>query len=191
MSELIENKSAEIVDNIPKLQLKTDDQRTYAEQAKDVVGVMATQSAIQDEALVQKVAEKKKEELLNAAEATLKKEKAENKSADTELQKANYGVYQGVANYAGIAKPLPQKMQNVLFVMLSVIQTIFLIIFGVPTSIFNIIADCIDAIIAKLSNIAKSSRWCILILFFVFILALGAYVILSLLKKYNIIQGVI
>lgn len=130
--------------------------------AKEAADFLATQSALTDEALAEDLTNAKKEELRESANANLKKEKAENKNAETILQIANFGVYEGVANYAGIRKPLPKKMQSFLFTILSIIQTIWLIAVGVPTSVVVIVADCVDVIAKKLSSIAKSARWCVI-----------------------------
>lgn len=146
-----------------KLEFKFDTTKPPNEQAKDIVDVKATAIAIEDEDLTKGVTDRKKAEILNHADAHLKKEEAENKKADTLLQEANYGVYEGVATYAGIKKPLPQKMQKILFAILSAVQTILLILFGVPISLINIIADGVDSVVKKLANITRSARWIVLI----------------------------
>ena len=146
----------------PTIDFKIDNEKAYSEQAKDIVGVKATENALKDEELAKSVTERKKAELLNYADASLKKEEAENKKADIKLQEANFGVYDGVATYAGIKKPLPQKMQNVLFSILSAIQTILLIVFGIPISVINITADGVDSVIKKLETLTKSARWIVI-----------------------------
>lgn len=146
-----------------QVEFQVDRTKSYEEQAKDLVGLKATEQAIQDDDLTKGVTDRKKAEILNHADAHLKKEEAENKKADTLLQEANYGVYEGVATYAGIKKPLPQKMQNILFAILSAVQTILLIAFGIPISLINIIADGVDSIVKKLGNITRSARWIVLI----------------------------
>ena len=145
-----------------KIEFQVDTTKSYAEQAKDLVGLKATEQAIADEALAKDVTDRKKAEILNYADAHLKKEEAENKKADTILQEANYGVYEGVATYAGIKKPLPQKMQNILFAILSAVQTVLLIVFGIPISIINIIADGVDSIVKKLGTLTRSAMWIVL-----------------------------
>lgn len=146
-----------------QVDFQLDTTKSYEEQAKDLIGVKATAKAIEDEDLTKGVTDRKKAEILNHADAHLKKEEAENKKADTILQEANYGVYEGVATYAGIKKPLPQKMQNILFAILSAVQTILLILFGVPVSIINIIADGVDSIVKKLGTLTNSARWIVLV----------------------------
>lgn len=166
-----------------KLDFQVDTTKSYSEQAKDLVGLKATENAIADDELAKNVTDRKKAEILNYADAHLKKEEAENKKADTLLQEANYGVYEGVATYAGIKKPLPQKMQSILFSILSAVQTVLLIAFGIPISIINIVADGIDSVVKKLGAITKSARWIVLF-------ALGGFVgwIVFLVIKYFLAQ---
>ena len=140
-----------------------DPSKSPTEQAKDIVDVLSTQRAVEDQALVDEITGTKKKELLRHATANLKKGEAENKNADIQLQEANYGVYSGVANYAGIKKPLPQNMQKVLFIILSIFQTILLVAWGLPISIVNIVADGIDSIVKKLGSITKSAMWIVLL----------------------------
>ncbi len=172
---------------VPQLQFEVDHKKSYTEQAKDVVGVMATQKAIEDEDLVKDITETKKEELKANANANLNEEQAKAKDSEKSLQAANYGVYEGVATYAGIKKPLPQKMQKVLFGIMSGFQVFFLILIGVPTSVFNIVADCVDSMVKKLSAIAKSAKILVIALICLGAVGLIVWIIISTLKRYNII----
>lgn len=172
---------------VPKLKVELDKDKTYTEQAKDLVGVMATQKAIEDEDLVKDITEAKKEELRTGADANLKEEQAKAKTAEKTLQEANYGVYEGVATYAGVKKPLPKGMQRVLFSILSFFQIVVLILVGTPTSIINILADCVDSIFKKLSSIAKSARVLVVSLLVIGAVALVTYIVITTLKKYSII----
>lgn len=172
---------------VPKLKVELDKDKTYTEQAKDLVGVMATQKAIEDEDLVKDITEAKKEELRTGADANLKEEQAKAKTAEKTLQEANYGVYEGVATYAGVKKPLPKRMQRVLFNILSFFQIVVLILVGTPTSIINILADCVDSIFKKLSSIAKSARVLVVSLLVIGAVALVTYIVITTLKKYSII----
>ena len=172
---------------VPKLKVELDKDKTYTEQAKDLVGVMATQKAIEDEDLVKDITEAKKEELRTGADANLKEEQAKAKTAEKTLQETNYGVYEGVATYAGVKKPLPKGMQRVLFSILSFFQIVVLILVGTPTSIINILADCVDSIFKKLSSIAKSARVLVVSLLVIGAVALVTYIVITTLQKYSII----
>ena len=170
-----------------KLGFQLDEKKPYAEQAKEYVGVRATETAIADEELARNITDRKKAEIMNFAEASLKKEEAENKKADILLQEANYGVYNGVATYAGIKKPLPQRMQGILFTILSIIQTILLIAIGLPISAINIIADSVDSVVKKLETLTHSARWIVIGV----IIAGLLYVLLIIIKSLLASRGII
>lgn len=166
---------------------QVDTSKSVSEQAKDAVNFLATKQAVADENLVDEITQAKKQELKEGAQAQLKKERAENKKAEVVEQEAEYGVFNGVATYAGVKKPLPKKLQKLLFCILAFFQIPFLIIIGIPTSIINILADCIDTIMGKLSSIAKSAR--ILVISLLVLAVIGGLIFLGvhLLKKYNVI----
>ena len=161
----------------PCAPFEVPDDKSYAQRAREIVGVLATQEAIKDETLVKDVTNRRKAALLNSADADMKREEAENKKAEIELQEANYGVYSGVANYAGIKKPLPKRMQNILFTILSALQMIYLIAFGIPISIINITADGIDSVVKKLGTLTKSAMWIVLVIIIGFAIFCGVQVV--------------
>ena len=190
MEDLIERKAKELVQGgsePPKLNLTIDENKSYGEQAKEYVDVLATKNAIQDEQLGDKLTEKKKQELETNADTNLKKEKAKAKLAEVEIQNAEYDSYSGVATYAGIKKPLPKKMQKILFTALAFVQMILLLIVSIPTSIVNILADAINSIVEKLSKIAKSARILVLTLLGVGCVGGAVYILIEVLQNYNII----
>ena len=120
----------------------------------------------------------------------MKRETVKNKEVDIQLQQADYGVYIGVATYAGIKKPLPHKMQNVLFFILSVIQTVFLIALGVPVSIINMTADGVDSVVKKLAGLTKSAMWIVLAAIIIVALVLLFYFTKYLLMDFGAVKGV-
>ena len=139
MEDLIEQKAKELVEGVtqeqpPQIKMEIDTKKSYGEQAKEAVDFLATKNAIADEKLGDELTQKKKEELKTSAEASLQKEKAKAKLAEVEIQKAEYGTFEGVATYAGIKKPLPQKYQTILFAILMFAQAPFQILFGIFTT---------------------------------------------------------
>ena len=165
----------------PELTFELDKSKTFNEQAKDVVGVLATKDAIEDEELRKELTEKKKKELKSSAETELKKEQ-EN------LQEAEYGVYKGIASYAGIKKPLPKRYQKILFTMYMVLLFPFQLIVGSVFCVINFFADCVDGFMSKLSSIAKSAKVLVLSVLTLGGVAFAIYIIINLLQKYNIIN---
>lgn len=171
---------ASVADSPPTLiKVEPKPDMSLEEQAKEIVGVRATERAISDEALTDGVTDRKKAEILNHAEAHLKQEQAENKKADILLQEADFGVYKGVATYAGIKKALPQKMQKILFPILGAVQIFFLLFFGIPTSLISIVSDEVESVITKLGTLAKASRRIVIAA-----LAIGAIAVLMVVAKF-------
>ena len=170
LEKLVEQKAKQMVEKKEKPQEITPSVsievpqvgKSYQERAREIVGAMATEEAIKDEELKRSITDRKKAALLNSADADMKREEAENKQADIKLQEANYGVYEGVAAYAGIKKPLPKRMQSILFTILSSMQMVWLILFGLPVSIINITADGIDSVVKKLGTLTKSAMWIVI-----------------------------
>ena len=80
IDKFVEKKAVDLLD-----EQKRSATMSYAEQAKDIVGAVATQNAVSDEQLVKDITDHKKAELLNNAEANLKREQAESKKADITL----------------------------------------------------------------------------------------------------------
>lgn len=150
--------------------------KSYTDKASEFVDAVSAQRAAEDETLVDSVAQSKKKEIIHRANASLKKEEAENKNADIMLQEANFGVHSGVAAYAGIKKPLPQKMQTVLFTILSAVQLFILIAVGVPISIFNIICDSVDSSVTKLASLTTAARKLVFAMLAIGAVALVVYI---------------
>lgn len=160
--------------------------KSYDEQASEFVDAVSARRAVEDETLVDSVAQSKKKGIIHKANATLKKEEAESKNADTILQEANFNAYSGVAALAGIKKPLPQKMQVVLFTILSAVQLIIYIIVGVPISVFNIVCDSVDTSFTKLASLTKAARKLVVALLGIGAVGLVLYIIRFYLIKFGI-----
>lgn len=164
-------------EKIPKGNITFDSSKPINEQVKQFVDCLATEKALQDEALKQQITDKKEQELINNAEANLKKEQAENKKAEVEIQQAEFGAFEGVAKYAGISHHLPRKMQQIVFSILCIFQGIFLILFGIPVSIVKILIQQIDSIVTTLASVAKSVRRTVLSMFVISLIAILIFVI--------------
>lgn len=79
-------------------------------------------------------------------------------NGETETGAVDYGVNNGVAEYAGIKKPLPDKMQKILFAILAVMQTALIVLFCVPFSAVNIVADGLEGVVKKFETLSKPTR---------------------------------
>jgi hypothetical protein len=162
------------------LQFEVDKNKSFNEQAKDMVGAIATKKAIEDANLQKDITDTKKKELKNNAEKELKKEQES-------LQEAEYGVYKGIASYAGIKKPLPQRYQKCLFTMYMLLLFPFQLTVGSVFCIVNFFADCADSFFEKLSSIARSAKILVLSLLVLGAIAFAIYTVVELLQKYHII----
>lgn len=162
------------------LQFEVDKSKSFNEQAKDMVGAIATKQAIEDAELQKDITDAKKKELKNNAEKELKKEQES-------LQEAEYGVYKGIASYAGIKKPLPQKYQKILFFMYMVLLFPFQVTVGSVFCIVNYFADCADSFFEKLSSITKSAKTLVLSLLVLGAIAFAIYIVVNLFQKYHIL----
>lgn len=146
-------------------------------QIKDLVNNLAIQKALSDESLARELTEKKRQELLNTADNQLKTNQAESRQADVAIQEAEFGVFKGVAEYAGIKHALPLKMQQIIFSFLSILQGIFFIILGSPISIINIAIEQIDSVVVKLNSVAKSVKRIVVSLLIVGVIAIAILII--------------
>jgi hypothetical protein len=180
MSDIIKVEE-EVAVETPTVIFKSDESKTFNEQAKEMVGALATKEAIEDESLRKDITETKKKELKSSAEKELKKEQ-EN------LQEAEYGVYKGIASYAGVKKPLPQRYQKILFTLYMILLFPFQLLVGTVFCVVNFFADCVDNFITKLGSIAKNAKILVLSVLALGGVALTVYIIVTLLQKYNIIS---
>lgn len=169
---------------VPTLQFEVDKTKTFSEQAKDVVGAMATAKAIQDEKLVKNVTEAKKDELSSRAEAEAKSEKAKTKDAEKKLQESTFGIYEGVASYIGLKRPLPEKMLKILMFFIQPIVGLFITIIGFPISIIAICMDGINILAEKFADISESAKRIVKALWWIALVVIGILVINALLQRY-------
>lgn len=135
-----------------------DKTKSVNEQAKEMIDVLSVAEAVKDKDTVADLAKHKKDELLSRAEANAKEEKAKSKGSEITLQKAEFGVYEGIASYAGIKKSLPKKMQQILMVPLQIIVGILLFIFGSVASAINVVLDSVNAIMIRFADLSDSSK---------------------------------
>ena len=172
---------------IGDLQVSIDRSKSAGHQAKELVSAAATAKAIQDQELVENITSLKKDELKANAESSLKEELTKSKEAESKLQAANYGVYEGIADLIGLKKPLPNGMLKILMLILMPLLIAYYVVFGVFTGIINITMDCVNAIVSRFAEFTKPARKVIIFVAIVAAIGLTFFVVWSLLKKYNVI----
>lgn len=180
--ELIDAGDAKIADVVDKI-VVSEDIGEATKLAETILELRAIKGAAEDEALTADLTDLKSQEIRAGAVAKAKSKEVENKNADIKLQEADYGVFGGVAAYAGIKRPLPKKMQSILFSILSVFQTICLISIGIPISIFNILADGIDSMVKKIASLTKSAMWIVLCAIIICALISAIYIVKALIIR--------
>lgn len=87
-----------------------------------------------------------------------KKREREFVQNDDEKAELCYDIYLGVAEYAGIKKRLPERMQRVLYSVLAVLQAVLIVIFCIPFSAVNIIADGLEGVVEKFGTLSKPTK---------------------------------
>lgn len=159
------------------LLLHIDKSKPVDEQVKEYVNALAMEKAVQNQELVNKLTEAKKDQLESNAQADLKAEQ-------TNLQRAEYDVYEGIATYAGIKKPLPKKYQRFLFTLYMIALFPFQLVVGTVFCIVNFFADCVDNFMQKMSSIARSARVLVYSCLALLFVAIVIQTIISLSEKY-------
>lgn len=173
--------------NIGGLEVVLDKSKSVSEQAEDMVEAAATAAAVEDDELVQDLTDIKKDELKHGFEAKLKRKQSESANAETELQKANYGNYQGIAELIGLKKPLPNATLKALMLILQPILVVYYAVVGSVTGIINITMECVNSIAERFVEFTKSAKKIIVIVFLIALITIIILVILAILRKYQVI----
>lgn len=169
---------------VPTLQFELDKSKSFNEQAKDVVGAMATAKAIQDEKLVKNVTEAKKDELASKAAADAKTEKAKTKDAEKKLQESTFGIYEGVASYIGLKRALPERMLKGLMLVMQPVLGVCIFVIGLPIGILAIIMDGINVLADKFAAISENAKRIVKAIWWIAIIVIALMVINCLLERY-------
>lgn len=169
---------------VPTLNFELDKTKSFNDQAKDIVGAMATAKAIEDEKLVKDVTAAKKDELTSKAEADAKTEKAKNKDAEKKLQESTFGIYEGVASYIGLKRALPEKMLKLLMAFIQPMLGLFIFAIGLPIGIIAIMMDGINVLAEKFAQISENAKRIVKALWWIALITIALLVINFLLNKF-------
>lgn len=169
---------------VPTLNFELDKTKSFNDQAKDIVGAMATAKAIEDEKLVKDVTAAKKDELTSKAEADAKTEKAKNKDAEKKLQESTFGIYEGVASYIGLKRALPEKMLKLLMAFIQPMLGLFIFAIGLPIGIIAIIMDGINVLAEKFAQISENAKRIVKALWWIALITIALLVINFLLNRF-------
>lgn len=136
--------------------LNTD--KTYEEQAEDVVGVMATVKAVEDKGTVDALASAKQSELIDKQYTKVKQAKKQSIEAETEIQKAEWDTYKVLFDTFNINSHLPKWLQKIVVSILTPFYLVFVLAIKVPCGFVRMLIDGIDGIICRYERADERTR---------------------------------
>lgn len=136
--------------------LNTD--KTYEEQAEDVVGAMATAKAVEDKGTVDALASAKQSELIDKQYTKVKQAKKQSIEAETEIQKAEWDTYKVLFDTFNINSHLPKWLQRIVVSILTPFYLVFVLAIKVPCGFVRMLIDGIDGIICRYERADERTR---------------------------------
>jgi hypothetical protein len=166
--------------------LNTD--KTYEEQAEDVVGAMATAKAVEDKGTVDALASAKQSELIDKQYTKVKQAKKQSIEAETEIQKAEWDTYKVLFDTFNINSHLPKWLQKIVVSILTPFYLVFVLAIKVPCGFVRMLIDGIDGIICRYERADERTRPRIKVtVWIIFALVVASAVVLGTLSGLKII----
>lgn len=198
-NNIIENKEIEKqeVSNIENVNpdLPTfayNDEKTIDENANDLTELVANKEALKDQDFINEVATTKKEAIKESAKTNkdihLAKKEAEKVSALNEIDKAFYEKWKLILTWGGVKEPVTKGLAIFLLFLILPFYTIVTVFITLPISIIKTLFGAINNLLEEISKFGKIARSIAFTVLIIGMLALIAYIILSLLNKYGIIN---
>lgn len=144
--------------SLKDVKFRLDSNQTYEQQAKDVVNVMATVKAVEDEATVQALAKGKQDELIGEQQSKVKKTQKDFIDAQTEVQKAEYDSNKALFDTFNIISHLPKWLQMIVVPLLTPFYLIGVLVIKVPCGFVRMLIDGIDGIICRYEKADERTR---------------------------------
>lgn len=144
--------------NLSDVKVKIDTNKSAGEQTEEVIDFVATVTAAQDKATVDKISQAKKEEIVHKAEVKAKEATVKSTEADTEVQKAKREKFELLYETFGVTKHIPDWLLKVLMCIFAPFYVIFVIVIGIPTGFIRFLIDCIDGILIRYDNTEEKRR---------------------------------
>lgn len=148
VEEPVERKALSDID-VDDIKFTLDHNKSYEEQAEDVVGAIATATAVQDLKTAQDIADKKAEELKAKANKKLLDAQTQDLNSTVEKQEAERAKYEAVLQTFGITKHLPNWLLKIMVALFSPIYIILTILIGIPCGVVKVLIDNIDNILVR------------------------------------------
>lgn len=137
---------------------KLNTNKTYEEQAEDVVGAMATAKAVEDKGTVDALATAKQSELIDKQYTKVKQAKKKSIEAETEIQKAEWDTYKVLFDTFNINSHLPKWLQKIVVSILTPFYLVFVLAIKVPCGFVRMLIDGIDGIICRYERADERTR---------------------------------
>lgn len=144
--------------SLKDIHFKVDSDKSYEEQAKDVVGAMATAKAVQDQSTIDALAKGKQDELIGEQQSKVEQKKAEFIEAKTDTQKAEYNSNEALFRTFTILSHLPKWLQTIVVPLLTPFYIIGILIINVPCGFVRMLIDAIDGIICRYEKADERTR---------------------------------
>ncbi len=186
LSSTSEKSIADVTLSDVHFKLNTD--KTYEEQAKDVVNAMATAEAIKDDKTVATLAEGKRQEIIGEQSVKVTKTQQQANDAKTDLAKSEYSANETVLKTFMVFSHLPKWLQNIVMGFLTPFYLLFVLIVNVPCGFVKMLIDGIDGIICRYERADERTRPRIKVtVWIIFGFALALTIALGVLGGLNII----
>lgn len=153
---VVEKSMADI--SLKDVHFKLNTDKTYEEQAKDVVNASAIAKAVQDENTIAALAKGKQDELIGEQQAKITKTKKDLKDSETELQKAEYDSNKTLFDTFNIVSHLPKWLQYIIVPLLTPFFLIGVLVIKVPCGFVRMLIDGIDGIICRYEKADERTR---------------------------------
>lgn len=182
-----EQKSISTV-SVDDIKVKIDNNQSVAKQAEDVVDLMATAKAVQDEDTADALTKSKADELL--AKAKKKRLSAETAvlEAETDKQKARRALYEAVLEDFGIKTHLPSWLMVILVILFTPLYIAKSLLIGVPLGFVKTVIDNLDNVVCRYERVGDTVKPKVkVIVWIIFALLVATAVALIVLKCLKII----
>lgn len=173
-------------DPVQQLNCVIDQSKSFEERTQDVVTVLATKKALEDEGLVKDITDLKKDELTEHAKASFKKGQAKSQVAEKDLQEALFGVYEGLASYMGLKRPIPKRMLKVLMFFVQPTLGTLILVSGLIVGTINVLMDGVNSIAEKFATLSAITQKIVKSLFWIIIAAVILLAINYVLMRFGI-----
>lgn len=140
------------------IKVKLDAEKSYDEQAKDVVYMAATVAAASDKTTAEALKQSKAEELKEESKNKAAKAKAGRIEGETDVQKKKRELYEEMLELFGVDRHLPEWLMKIVVVLFTPFYIILLLAIGVPTGFIKFMIDCIDKIFVRYEEVGKERK---------------------------------